>query len=633
MKPRWGAGAVRGAAALVVALLLAILLPSAAQAHNELERSDPLDGAVVPVGRSTLTLWFGEEVTAASGSFVLHTQDGSIVPTTTISGAQATSVIEIKSDPLPRDTYQLDWRVFSLDDGHTTSGTLVFGAGLRPAPSTSRGSQSPPPALFLVRWVDLTALLAAIGALTVGDRVLRTAGGRARRRARTIGLLAVLCTWWTGALTPFFRTFDETVGLRLWWDQTWLILGDTPAGRYWLARQVALTVAVVAVYVWSRTPSHPRRSPMAALVALAVAAGCGAWAGHAATLTTDSTLVALASTAHVLAAGVWAGGLGVLACCLVPILRGATGQRRAAMGPVWRAYSPLAAVSTVVLTATGLIQAGHHMPDLGAVTSTVYGAGIVAKTVLMAVALVLAALNTAVVHPGLILRAGMRVPHAVLWRLTLSSPRRLAATVTAEAVVLGLAVAVAAAVTSTATSREALDARRPTTVHAERADGLYVTFEEVPGGPAQGRLIVRIRSIVRPDPAPVTGVDVDLRSGSDHVLVPLALSDADRYEGTTAEPGPGTWTATVLVHRTRAADTVTSSSWTVDPKAGEGGGFEAVTTAVAALLLALLVATLLLLRRRRSAEHAPWFDTVPDGVPDTVPDGVPAHAPRETSLT
>ncbi|MCJ7822238.1 MAG: hypothetical protein MUQ26_04025, partial [Armatimonadetes bacterium] len=69
---------------------------------------------------------------------------------------------------------------------------------------------------------------------------------------------------------------------------------------------------------------------------------------------------------------------------------------------------------------------------------------------------------------------------AALWRLTLSSPRRFAATVTAEVVVLGLAVAMAAVVTSTATSREDLDARRPTTVHAERADGLYVTFEEVP---------------------------------------------------------------------------------------------------------------------------------------------------------
>jgi copper transport protein len=631
MTLRVGVPVRRGAAVLLVALLLALLVPSAAQAHSELERSDPLDGAVVPVGRTTMTMWFGEPVAAASSSFVLHTQDGSIVPTTTTSGSRATTVIEIRTDPLARDTYQLDWRVFSLDDGHTTSGTLVFGAGLRPAPPASRGAQTPPSALLLVRWVDLTALLAAIGALAVGDRVLRTAGGRARRWARAIALTAVLSSWWAGALTPFFRTFDQTLGLGLWWDQTWLVLTDTPAGRSWLARQVALTVAVAAVAVWVRMLERPHPSRAVALCAVTAAAGCGAWAGHAATLTSGSAMVALASTAHVVAAGVWAGGLGVLAFTLVPTMRGSKGQRGALLRPVWRAYSPMAAVSTVVLVATGLIQAGHHMPGLGAVTTTVYGAGVAAKTVLMVVAMGFAALNTAVVNPGLVIRADVRLPRVALWRLTLSSPRRFAATVTAEVAVLVLAVAMAALVTSTATSRADLAARRPTTVHAERADGLYVTFEEVPGGPSKGRLIVRLRSVTRPDPAPVTGVDVDLDSGGDHLRVPLALTDADRYEGTTAEPGPGTWTATVLVHRTGAADTVTSSSWTVDPKAGEGGAFQAVTTALAAALLALLLATMLLLRKRRRAEDAPWPEATPQA--DALPDGVRGLDPREVSLT
>ncbi len=624
MTQRPGKGALRGAAVLLAALLLTLLMPSTAEAHSELQRSDPLNGAVVPVGRTTLTMWFGEAVATASSSFVLRTQDGSIVPTTA-SGERTTTVVEIRTDPLKRDTYQLDWRVFSLDDGHTTTGTLVFGAGLRPLPPTSRGAQIPPSALVLVRWVDLTALLAAIGALTVGDRVLRTLGDRVRRRARTIGLVAVFTAWYASALTPLFRTSDATLGLGLWWDQTWLVLVDTPAGRFWLARQVALTVAVAAVILWRRRITRPQGPATVALLALTAAAVCEAWAGHAATLASGSTLVGVAATAHVLAAGAWAGGLGVLAWCLVPTLRHARGHRGRLLGPVWRAYSPVAAISTVVLVATGLIEAGHHMPGLGAVTSTVYGAGVAAKTVLMVVALGLAAVNTAAVHPELAARAGVRLPYGVLRRLTLSSPRRFAATVTAEAVVLGLAVALAAVVTSTATSREDLDARRPTTVHVERADGLFVTFEEVPGGPAKGRLIVRLRSIVRPDPAPVTGVDVDLSGPTGRVLVPLAVTDPNRYEGTTAEPGAGTWTATVQVHRTDAADTVTTSSWKVEPKSAEGGLFEMVTTALAALLLSLLAATLLVLRRRRRAGAGPVLVEVPDHLPE--------HAPREKSLT
>ena len=621
-----GKGALRGAAVLLVALLLALLLPSAAQAHSELQRSDPIDGAVVPVGRSTLTMWFGESVATPSSSFVLRTQDGAIVPTT-VSGQRTTTVVEIKADPLERGTYQLDWRVFSLDDGHTTSGTLAFGAGLRPAaPPTSRGAQIPPSALILVRWVDLTALLAAIGALSVGDRVLRTLGDRVRRQARTIALVALLTSWYAGVLTPLLRTFDVTVGLGLWWDQTWLFLADTPAGRFWLARQVALSVAVAAVLVWRRTLIRPQRSATVAFLALTATAACEAWAGHAATLTSGSALVGVASTAHLLAAGVWAGGLGVLVWCLVPSLRRARGQRGHLLGPVWRAYSPLAAASTVVLLATGLIEAGHHLPGLGAVTSTVYGAGVAAKTLLMVVALGLAAINTAIVNPGLAARAGMKLPPGLLRRLTLSSPRRFAATLTAEAAVLGLAVALAAVVTSTATSREDLDSRRPTTVHAERAEGLFVTFEEVPGGPDKGRMIVRLRSIVRPDPAPVTGVDVDLSGPGGHVPVPLALTDPDRYEGTSAEPGPGTWTATVQVHRTNTSDTVTSSSWTVEPKAADHGGiFEIVTTVLAAILLSLLAAVLLVLSRRRRPADDPVLDHLPDQVPE--------HALREKSLT
>jgi hypothetical protein len=148
----------------------------------------------------------------------------------------------------------------------------------------------------------------------------------------------------------------------------------------------------------------------------------------------------------------------------------------------------------------------------------------------------------------------------------------------------------------------------------------------VPGGPAKGRLIVRLRSIVRPDPAPATGVDVELSGPAGHVLVPLALTDPDRYEGTTAEPGAGTWTATVQVHRTNASDTVTSSSWTVRPKAAaHGGPFEVVTTALAALLLTLLALTLLVLRRRSRPTRAA-------AAVDRLPVTVPEPAPREESL-
>ncbi len=561
-----GVGApLGGGGALGRRCFVALLLPSAAQAHSELDRSDPLDGAVVPVGRSTLTLWFGEPVAAASSSFRLHTQDGSLVPTTT-NGQRGTTVIEIETDPLERDTYQLDWRVFSLDDGHTTSGTLVFGVGLRPTAPTSHGSQSPHcsgPREMGGPDRPAGRHRCAVSGRPGPSRARRPAPSPSphHRRPRRADLVL------GGALTPFLRTYQETLGLRLWWDQTWLVLTDTPAGRLWLARQVALAVGLVAVLIWRWRPARPRVPATTAWSPSPWSPSARAGPATPRPSPSDSTLVGIAAAVHLLAAGVWAGGLGVLAWCLVPTLRRARGTRANLLGPVWRAYSPMAAVSTVVLLATGLLEAGHHLPGPGAVASTVYGAGVTVKAALMVVALGLAAVNTAAVHPGLAARARTSLPLAALRRLVDGSPRRFVATVTAEAVVLCLAVVLAAVVTSTPTAREDLDARRPTTVHAERADGLFVTFEEVPGGPSTGRLIVRIRSVVRPDPAPVTGVDVDLDGPGGRVLVALAETDPDRYEGTTAGPRAGRWTATVRVHRAGSGDTVTASSWTVEPAA------------------------------------------------------------------
>ncbi len=593
-----GKGVLRGAAVLLVALLLALIAPTAAQAHSELQRSDPLDGGVVPEGRTSLTLWFGEPVTAASSSFVLRSEDGSLVPTQVTAEGGATTVLELTTEPLARQTYTLDWRVFSVDDGHTTSGTLAFGAGIRPQTPASRGTHSPPVVLLLVRWVDLTALLAALGALTVGGRVLGTAGASARRRARSIGVVGAMTALYAGLVTPFLRTFDSTQGLQLWLDQTLMTLTATPSGRWWLGREVALAVAVVSLTLWRRAAGRPTRAALVATVALVAAAGCEAWAGHASGLPTDSTVIALAATAHVVAAGVWAGGLGVLAWCLVPALRAARGDRRALLVPVWRAYSPLAAVSTGVLLATGLLEAGRHLPDLGAVTSTLYGAAVAGKTLLVLLALAFAAVNTLTVHPTLLGRIATKLPSALTSRTSRRTPRGFARTVTTEVVVLGLAVGLAAVATSTATSREEIDARRPTTVHVEQADGLFVTFEEVPGGPGKGRLIVRTRSLVRPNPSPVVGVDVELDGpGGSQTLVPLATTDPERYEGTTAEPTVGTWTATVKVHRRNAPDTTTASSWTVEPtSADHGGGFERATSVLAGLLLG---ATALFVARRR----------------------------------
>ena len=114
-------------------------------------------------------------------------------------------------------------------------------------------------------------------------------------------------------------------------------------------------------------------------------------------------MAVLAAASHLVAAGIWAGGLVVLALCLIPLLRHRE-ARRTILASAWRSFSPMAALATVVLVATGLYEAGLHVPDLSFVASTVYGTVVAGKLVLVAVALVLGGINTLLVNPRLAAR-------------------------------------------------------------------------------------------------------------------------------------------------------------------------------------------------------------------------------------
>lgn len=590
---------------LLVAGVLALSLLSAppASAHSELQRSDPLDGGMVPVGRDYIDLWFGQLMAPSSSTFVVRAEDGSVVPTT-VSGSQATTYVRVSVPPLTRQIYTLKWQVFSLEDGHTTSGTITFGAGVRPPTESSQGSQLPSAAYFLVKWSDLTALMLAIGALAVGDRALRPLGKKSQRRARTLGFFAALGAVYAGALTPFMRGFDMTNGFGLWFSQTWMLLTQTGWGQLWIAREAAVVVAFLSLWIWSRRIDRPTIPARLAGVALLSAAALDAWAGHSSSLPSDTIPMAVSSAAHLLAAGVWAGGLIVLVVASAPVLRKGGEARLSALSTMWSSFSPMAAVASVVLLASGLYETGHHLPSLSAVTSTFYGGVVGAKTLLIVLALALAGLNTLVVHPGIARWIAARLP-APLGRVITGRARRgpLVRTVRVEALALSVALVLAAALVSSATSREVVNARTPSTVNANTVDGLFITFEEVPAGPGYGRLLVRISDIIRPNPAPVEEVDVDL-SGPDgqQWSVPLVpdAAEVDLYDARTTEPGPGDWTATIWVHRSGAVETVATSTWNVPSKAADGyGPFRIATTALAAILLAVLVTGVWIRRRNR----------------------------------
>lgn len=594
--------AVRRTAALVVALIAVLLGAAPAMAHSELQRSDPPNGGMVAEGRDFLTLWFGDAISASASQFDLRLADGTGVSATVSTVDGEGTVVRLATAPLDRGSYELAWRIVSLADGHSSSGTLVFGAGMRPNVLPSEGSELPGLPLLAMRWLDLSAVMLSIGALAVSGRVLGAlgeAGTRARRHARIIAVAASSAAVYAGLLTPFLRTRPAGNPVDVWFTETWATVTDTPWGRAWLAREAAMVVAALATWSWSRSSGTARWRAWTALGALLLVSVLDARAGHAADVSGDLGATTAASAVHLIAAGVWAGGLVVLVVCLVPVMRRSPDLRGPTLSTVWRRYSPMAAVASVALLATGIYQAGVHVTDLGLARSTMYGDAVLAKALLVVVALGLAGVNTLLVHPGLADTIGRRLGRDPGWApITL---RRFPSIVIGEACILMVAVAAAAVVTSVPTAREVAAASQSAAPHHEEVNGLYITFEGVPRGPEQVSLLVRIRPTVLPQLAPVREVTVALAGPSGPAdAVALAPVESDRYEAEVPRPAPGAWTATVTVTREGQPDTVSRARWTVvDLGSPERHPFQTFTAATAALLLVLLAGFLLWNHRRR----------------------------------
>ena len=603
-------GRLAGVMAACAALLLLIAGP--ASAHSETVRSDPPNGGMVAEGQTTLTVWYDEGLGAAASSFQLRTVDGLEVPSTA-SFANGADKVVIRTEPLERGQYVIDWHALSLVDGHASSGTIVFGVGLRPDVVSSDGAGLSSPMLVIMRWIDLTALLLALGALAVGGRVLGAGGAGAERltqRVRRWGVLSVWVAFYAGLLEPLLRLSGTASAPSAWLGQVWLTLTETGPGRLWLLREAALVVAGVALLRWHRRQGRDLLAPRIGLAALVVAVVVQSASGHSASLPVGSRVDALMAAGHVLAAGVWMGGLAVLALTIFP-RRLTSGSVPVPRRAVWGAYSPRAAVASVVLLATGLYQAGHHLPDLGSLRSTVYGAALGGKVLLVLLALALAGVNTLIVNSAV----AARVSSVTKGWLGSPRPDRLRGTVRAEVVVLGLAVALAAVLTSVPTAREIAVATKPASPQATNVDGMFLSFESVADGPSRDELILRLRSTVQPAPAPVVGVDVELDGPAGEVVrVPLEALDPTRFEAPTKALAAGAWHATVSVHRTGLPDTVMTADWTVaTPAAQLANPVGRVTTTLAILLLVGLVLVLVLVRRRRPPPSDPHDDPAPDG--------------------
>ena len=168
---------------------------------------------------------------------------------------------------------------------------------------------------------------------------------------------------------------------------------ETDVGKAWIVRILALGVAIIAA-------GQLRRRPPGAGLILALASATAlaslVWSGHAAASEgLAGTIHRTADALHMIAAGIWLGAIAAFLILLRPAADG-VGQPRSHMAArSLERFAPVGTGCVIAIAATGMINFEMivGLERAGSMLRSTYGYLLIAKLLLFAGMLVLAALN------------------------------------------------------------------------------------------------------------------------------------------------------------------------------------------------------------------------------------------------
>jgi copper transport protein len=537
---------------LAVSLFAALSFPAQASAHALLIGADPADGSHLDSSPQRVRLSFSEEISPRFRSLQLVGPNGRAVVGTRLSGAASTLVLDLPR--LHKGTYAVDWRVVAEDDGHTTSGTIVFGVGVAAVAGNSTAHEVTPSAAEAgLRWLRFSVLALVFGGIAVAYLVLATAprgpaADAARRRvltaaavgaglAATAGLASAVRQVWTVSSSAGLDSPRLSLARDVLLSSRW--------GHLWLLEEVALVILLmVTVAAWRRRAASGMHAALASIW-VAVAAVCEALGSHAASV---SSAAVVADAAHLLSAALWLGAVAALAVALWPTRAIARDDVRKLVAACrWR-FGLLAGAGVIVSALTGLYSAGREVASVDALLTTFYGRVLLAKTAVVVAAAMLGAANAVVLT---------RVAHgrrsaAATWLI-------VAETAVGAGAFVGAGVLTASSPARGPQFAPPLMVRAPTL--AANVDDVLVSASIRPNRPGENVLSVQVASSRRPPPAPIDSVDARL-AGADRTTE-LRRIDTGRYLATMTLPRAGRSGLSVVVHRAGQA-LPTRLGWSVE---------------------------------------------------------------------
>jgi copper resistance protein C len=111
---------------IVTALSAFLLQATPALAHAMLDRASPAVGNSVPTAPREVVLWFTESLEPSFSSVEVRNASGAVVSSGKARGSGTQLRVSLK--PLAPGTYQVNWRVLSVDT-HRTQGSFSFRVG------------------------------------------------------------------------------------------------------------------------------------------------------------------------------------------------------------------------------------------------------------------------------------------------------------------------------------------------------------------------------------------------------------------------------------------------------------------------------------------------------------------------
>jgi len=369
-------------------------LAMAAFAHASLIASEPVDAAVLPEGTPAITLRFSEPVTPLVARLIHPNGKADILKDDGGKGATVTYELPIG---LERGTHILSWRVTS-SDGHPISGGQIFSIGAPSAAGASVGEQSDRSVLvglWVARFLLMLGLIFGAGSVifsTFARLDLRPVARHAVSALIVLGLLAAPTLIGFQGLDALGETFPGLARLEVWSTGLW----STAYGRATMLAAAALLLTLIAHH------SGSRAKQWLSAVILLVAGAAFASAGHAATapprfLTTPAVFL------HVLSVIVWIGALIPLADLI--------GRRDGAAARTLRGFSSAISAVVLILVITGLFLAAVQLNHVSALWTTQYGLVLLTKLGLVALLLLLAAVNRYRLTDGAIAGEALSLRH------------------------------------------------------------------------------------------------------------------------------------------------------------------------------------------------------------------------------